>query len=222
MNGIMGFANAQRTLDYIRTIVEFVSQPEYVDLIPMFSIVNEALLSTIGRDPITSFYLNAHNMIREITGLGEGNGPFMVIHDGFLGVDSWKGFLQGSDRIAIDTHPYFAFDGQPNTAPIDVPLQGSSDPTQFGGQWPSQACNAWGATMNIRYGAVSLRSGGARADVCNAAARALASPSQASSATRSTTAGCSSVAWATARSTPATARCSTTSTCGRTRSRTAS
>lgn len=26
MNGIMGYANAQRTLDYIRTITEFISQ----------------------------------------------------------------------------------------------------------------------------------------------------------------------------------------------------
>jgi hypothetical protein len=32
----MGFANTQRMLDYIRIIVEFISQPEYKDLIPMF------------------------------------------------------------------------------------------------------------------------------------------------------------------------------------------
>jgi glucan 1,3-beta-glucosidase len=50
----MGIANAQRTLDYIRIITEFISQPEYQDLIPMFSIVNEALLSTIGKDVLTS------------------------------------------------------------------------------------------------------------------------------------------------------------------------
>jgi glucan 1,3-beta-glucosidase len=54
LNGIMGIANAQRTLDYIRIITEFISQPEYQDLIPMFSIVNEALLSTIGKNVLTS------------------------------------------------------------------------------------------------------------------------------------------------------------------------
>jgi glucan 1,3-beta-glucosidase len=36
----MGFANAQRMLDYIRIIVEFISQP---DLIPMFGIVHEVV-----------------------------------------------------------------------------------------------------------------------------------------------------------------------------------
>lgn len=56
MNGIMGYANAQRTLDYIRTITEFVTQADYLDLIPMFSIVNEALVSTIGKDQMTSLY----------------------------------------------------------------------------------------------------------------------------------------------------------------------
>ncbi|KAJ7661822.1 hypothetical protein B0H14DRAFT_3076934 [Mycena olivaceomarginata] len=41
-NGPMGFANAQRMLDYCTiVIVEFISQPEYKDSIPMFEIVNE-------------------------------------------------------------------------------------------------------------------------------------------------------------------------------------
>jgi hypothetical protein len=37
----MGIANAQRMLDYIRVITEFISQPEYVDVVPMFGIINE-------------------------------------------------------------------------------------------------------------------------------------------------------------------------------------
>jgi hypothetical protein len=41
LNGVMGYANAQRMLDYIRVIVEFISQPQYKDLVPMFGIVNE-------------------------------------------------------------------------------------------------------------------------------------------------------------------------------------
>jgi len=71
----MGLANAQRTLYYIRVLTEFISQPEYRDLIPIFGIVNEALVGLIGIDSITSFYLEAHDMIRNITGRGEGNGP---------------------------------------------------------------------------------------------------------------------------------------------------
>ncbi len=42
-------------------------------------------------------------MIRGIGGVGEGNGPFISIHDGFQGLPDWAGFLSGSDRIALDT-----------------------------------------------------------------------------------------------------------------------
>lgn len=75
MNGNMGLANAQRALYYIRVFTEFISQPEYRDLIPVFGIVNEALVGVIGFEQITSFYLEAHDMIRNITGFGAGNGP---------------------------------------------------------------------------------------------------------------------------------------------------
>ncbi|KAI0042651.1 glycoside hydrolase family 5 protein, partial [Auriscalpium vulgare] len=144
MAGIMGLANAQRTLDYIRIITEFISQPEYRDVVPLFGIVNEAYVHAIGQDQITSFYLRAHDMIRNITGYGEGNGPYIAIHDGFLGVSKWADFLPGSDRVVLDTHPYFAFDGQPNDAPL-VADDGLGEP---GGVWPKQACNSWGASIN--------------------------------------------------------------------------
>jgi glucan 1,3-beta-glucosidase len=53
MYGIMGVANAQRSLDYIRTIAEFISQPEYVNIVQIFSPVNEALLGDIGIDSLS-------------------------------------------------------------------------------------------------------------------------------------------------------------------------
>ncbi|KAJ7086334.1 glycoside hydrolase family 5 protein [Mycena belliarum] len=144
LNGVMGVANAQRALDYIRIITEFITQPEWADVVPQFGIMNEALMSAIGRAQLTSFYLQAHNMIRGITGVGAGHGPFISIHDGFQGVSSWAGFLPGSDRVILDTHPYFAFDQQKNDAPIAT----SEDAATAGGIWPAQACSAWGPSLN--------------------------------------------------------------------------
>ncbi|KAF7307895.1 Glycoside hydrolase family 5 protein [Mycena kentingensis (nom. inval.)] len=135
LNGPMGIANAQRMLDYIRIIIEFVSQDEYKDLVPMVGIINEALLHTIGKDSLTTFYIEAHKMIRSITGVGEGNGPYISIHDGFDGVPNWAGFLTGSDRMILD-----AFSGQPN----DEPVATSEDLLTAGGKWPKQACDGWG------------------------------------------------------------------------------
>ena len=50
--GPMGIANAQRSLDYIRIIAEFISQPEYRDVVVMFGITNEPFGPTIGDDAI--------------------------------------------------------------------------------------------------------------------------------------------------------------------------
>ena len=54
LNGVMGFANAQRTLDYIRIITEFIAQPEYRDVVPMFGVINEPLVATIGNATMSS------------------------------------------------------------------------------------------------------------------------------------------------------------------------
>ncbi|KAJ6558743.1 glycoside hydrolase family 5 protein [Mycena vulgaris] len=152
LNGIMGVANAQRALDYIRVIAEFISQPQYRDIVLIFGILNEALLTTIGREQLSSFYLEAHNMIRGITGYGAGNGPFISIHDGFDPVITWAGFLPGSDRVILDTHPYFAFDQQPNDAPIATGM----DSALAGGVWPRQACDAWGPSFNTSLSAFGV------------------------------------------------------------------
>ncbi|KAJ7478039.1 glycoside hydrolase family 5 protein [Mycena galericulata] len=152
LNGIMGIANAQRALDYIRIIAEFISQPEYRDVVQMFGIMNEALMSTIGREQLYSFYLEAYNMIRTITGLGAGNGPYIGIHDGFEGLSSWVGFLPGADRIILDTHPYFAFNNQPDSSPIAT----GTDPASAGGIWPQQACNTWAQSLNTSRSAFGV------------------------------------------------------------------
>ncbi|KAJ7662453.1 glycoside hydrolase superfamily [Mycena rosella] len=144
LNGIMGVANAQRLLDYIRIIAEFIAQPEYRDVVQMFGLVNEARMAVIGRPQLTAFYLQAHNLIRSITGYGAGNGPYISVHDGFLGLTPFADFLPGSDRIILDTHPYFAFSGSPDNQPIAT----GEDAASAGGIWPKQACNAWGSSMN--------------------------------------------------------------------------
>lgn len=77
--------------------------------------------------PPSCSYLEAQTIIRAITSLDAGNGPYINIHDGF---HTWARFLPGSDRVVLDTHPYFAF----NQDPEDVPIA----------QWPAQACRAWG------------------------------------------------------------------------------
>jgi len=86
-------------------------------------------------------------MIRGITGFGEGKGPFITVSDGlgrFTGITAWAGLLPNADRIAIDTHPYFAFGDTANTDPINVPAPDG----KMGGVWPGMACTSWKSLMN--------------------------------------------------------------------------
>ncbi|KAG8945354.1 hypothetical protein FRC04_000889 [Tulasnella sp. 424] len=134
--GPMGLANAQRTLEYIRIITEFISQPEWAPVIPMFGIINEPVVTSIGKDELTSFYLQAHDTIRNITGTGTGKGPFISIHDSFQGLAAWVDLLPGHDRINLDVHPYAIFssvDRSPLADQIDKP------------------CTSWAADMNTSW-----------------------------------------------------------------------
>ncbi|KIO27886.1 glycoside hydrolase family 5 protein [Tulasnella calospora MUT 4182] len=134
--GPMGLANAQRTLDVIRVITEFVSQPEYTAVVPMFGIINEAQATRIGDDQIVSFFAEVHDMMRSITGTGAGKGPWISIHDAFRGLSAYKDFLPGHDRIALDTHPYLMF-GAPDRTPLSNQI--------------NKPCTQWAAGMNSSW-----------------------------------------------------------------------
>ena len=70
------------------------------------------------------------------SGTGEGNGPWVVFHDAFLGLSKWGGYMPNGDRLQLDIHRYLCFDGQsPDTY---------SERIQNGGQ----TCNAWGRDQN--------------------------------------------------------------------------
>ena len=66
LRGAMGIANAQRVLNYIRIFTQFISQPEYKDLVPMFSVLNEPLLVTITEPVLGHLSVNrdAHELHR--------------------------------------------------------------------------------------------------------------------------------------------------------------
>ncbi|KAF7311531.1 Glycoside hydrolase [Mycena kentingensis (nom. inval.)] len=133
MFGPMGIANAQRSLDYIRIIAEFISQPEYSDVIPMFGVTNEPWGVGIGIDALKSYYYQAYLAVRGASGIGEGKGPMVSMHEGFLGLGQYDGFLPNADRASMDYHPYLCFQAQ-STAPVS--------------SYAQTPCNNWGGQIN--------------------------------------------------------------------------
>ncbi|KAG6917780.1 hypothetical protein DXG01_001052 [Tephrocybe rancida] len=145
LNGPMGYANAQRTLDYIRILAEFISQPQYRNVVTMFGILNEPQGTTVGQDALQRFYMEAYDIIRKAGGIGENNGPFISFHDGFIPRGQWAGVFPNADRMGIDTHPYLCF-GDQSSAPMS--------------SYSNTPCTTWGGVVNKSMSAFGLTTAG--------------------------------------------------------------
>jgi glucan 1,3-beta-glucosidase len=99
----MGLVNAERSLSYIRTLAQFIAQPQYAPIASMFHVANEVAMLNIGEIQTKSFYVEAYNLVRNITGIGAGNGPMLPIHNGFVPDNTWYGYMTGADRLALET-----------------------------------------------------------------------------------------------------------------------
>jgi hypothetical protein len=141
----MGLANAQRALDHIRVIAEFISQPQYSSVVTMFGITNEPRALLIGTPQVEAFYVQAYEIVRKASGIGAGNGPIVSFHDAFLAQSQWSGFLPGADRIALDDHPYLCFNTQ-SAAPIS--------------SYATTPCTSWAAGVNASMSGFGLTQAG--------------------------------------------------------------
>ncbi|TFY50297.1 hypothetical protein EVJ58_g11106, partial [Rhodofomes roseus] len=150
--GPMGLANAQRSLGYIRILAEFISQPQYSNVVTIFGVTNEPMGTQMGQEQLSAYYVQAYDIIRTASGIGEGKGPYILYHDGFYQLSQWVGFLTGADRIALDNHPYVCFGGQtsdPYSSRLTVP------------------CDTWGADVNTSMTAFGLTTAGEWSNAIN-------------------------------------------------------
>ena len=127
-----------------------VNEPTGLDFGPLNNlyVVSSRILKLGHIMTPTRSYLEAHRIIRNITGVGAGHGPYISIQGGELffhsrlygffltsshpGNNDLQGYV-GSDRFALEQHPYFAFDGA-----------GAVDITPY----ITRPCSAWGTVMD--------------------------------------------------------------------------
>ncbi|KAF9190558.1 hypothetical protein BGZ51_008496 [Haplosporangium sp. Z 767] len=131
VNGTDGAANAQRTLPYIQQLATFFTSPDYAHVGPILGLLNEPAGFLIGGEPVKSWYRQAINVFRTATGAGKG--PWLIIHDAFLGLASWTDLKTSGERLMLDAHQYIMFDN--NLFRMNRTTQ-----LQF-------ACQNWGSDM---------------------------------------------------------------------------
>lgn len=89
--------------------------------------------------------MQAYDYVRKASGVGEGNGPYISYHDGFLGLTQWANWLPNADRTALDQHPYICFGGQ------------SDSPMSSYAQTP---CSNWAAGVNTSMATFGMTTAG--------------------------------------------------------------
>ncbi|KAI9254464.1 glycoside hydrolase superfamily [Phascolomyces articulosus] len=111
LNGTDGEMYGQLTMDTVTKMMEFFfDKPGYEHVVPIFGVLNEPAIYRVDKDRAKQWYHDSHDKIRKIT--GDGKGPLLTYHDGFLGMPPWNGFFKDPSfqRVILETHTYLIFD----------------------------------------------------------------------------------------------------------------
>ncbi|KIM31818.1 glycoside hydrolase family 5 protein [Serendipita vermifera MAFF 305830] len=104
-------SNVARSLSIIRTIASWYATR--TDVVTAIQSLNEPA-GWLGNDFMTvlkQYWYDSYGNIRYPYGTGEQGGALQVIHDAFMGLDYWKGFMgAGFDGVMLDTHYYGIYD----------------------------------------------------------------------------------------------------------------
>ncbi|OBT48963.1 hypothetical protein VE00_00640 [Pseudogymnoascus sp. WSF 3629] len=104
LNGTDGAINAERSLEIHRSLSEFFSQPRYKNIIAFYGLVNEPKMTALTPTDVYAWTEKAYAIVR-----ANGITCPIVFGDGFLGLENWKGQLQGHEGLVLDVHQYVIF-----------------------------------------------------------------------------------------------------------------
>jgi glucan 1,3-beta-glucosidase len=101
LNGSYGELNANHTINTVLPMVEYFSRPEWSNVVTIFGVLNEPAIYRLNRERASDWYLESYYAIRNVT--GEGKGPILTYHEGFIGLSKWKGFMPNTtfDRTIL-------------------------------------------------------------------------------------------------------------------------
>ncbi|KAI7888113.1 glycoside hydrolase superfamily [Mucor mucedo] len=104
--GFYSSHNIKRSLKTVQAVVDWMNdlKPELKHRIASIQSANEPRANGSELKVLKDYYLKAYKIIAS----SKYKVP-MMFHDGFQGLDAWKGFLPAPANAVIDLHPYYAF-----------------------------------------------------------------------------------------------------------------
>ncbi|KAI8373881.1 glycoside hydrolase superfamily [Blakeslea trispora] len=124
LNGTHGQENADKTLAITSKMIQFFSQPEWSNVVPLFGVLNEPAMMKIPEEKVKGWYDESYNAIRKM--LGDNKGPYLTYHDGFYPLKTWNDFFSiKREKTILETHLYLIFDkglvSMPRTEQAEFP-----------------------------------------------------------------------------------------------------
>ncbi|KAI9307082.1 glycoside hydrolase superfamily [Cunninghamella echinulata] len=112
LNGTQGNDNAEHTLDIIKELVDYFSQPEWAPVTPLFGVLNEPAIYRLDTKRVQQWYAKSYDTLRNHPANASNPTPWLTYHEGFLGLSSWDDFFNPATykRVILETHMYLIFD----------------------------------------------------------------------------------------------------------------
>ncbi|KAL7951835.1 glycoside hydrolase family 5 protein [Trichoderma barbatum] len=104
LNGTNGQLNAQRSLDVHDRLSRFFTQERYQNIISHYGLANEPRMTFLQSSAVINWTETAFTLVRK-----NGFKGLVIFGDGFMGLDNWKGLMQGYDGLVLDVHQYVIF-----------------------------------------------------------------------------------------------------------------
>lgn len=128
LNGTNGDLNANHTINTVLPMVDFFSKPEWTNVVTIFGVLNEPAIYRINSQKVRDWYYESYYAIRNVT--GEGKGPILTYHEGFMGLDKWKGFMPNTafdrtvlGKISLSHHSTTFASINPSYLPCQKPIR---------------------------------------------------------------------------------------------------
>ncbi|KAF7923250.1 hypothetical protein BELL_0033g00170 [Botrytis elliptica] len=104
LNGTDGDLNAQRSIEIHDRLSKFFAQDRYKNIISFYGLANEPRMTSLDVNDVLNWTSTVTDMV-----VKNGISAYVVIGDGFRGLENWQGDLTGYDNLILDVHQYVIF-----------------------------------------------------------------------------------------------------------------
>ncbi|KAB8294081.1 hypothetical protein EYC80_009535 [Monilinia laxa] len=104
LNGTNGDLNAQRSIEVHDRLSKFFAQDRYKNILSFYGLVNEPRMTALDVNSVLNWTSTVTDLV-----VNNGISAYVVIGDGFRGLENWQGDLTGYDNLVLDVHQYVIF-----------------------------------------------------------------------------------------------------------------